>query len=74
MYNITTDVAQQNAAVTHSINGAVGVTLRVSANGRDYQAVRIFHADSAGANELGPLIEGVIVSAGGLVTRVTTFP
>jgi hypothetical protein len=73
-YDITIDVAQKNAAVTHSRNGAAGVTLRASANGRDYQAVRLFQADSADATLLGRLIDGVIVSAGGLVIRVTSLP
>jgi hypothetical protein len=34
-YSITMDIAHQNAAVTHSRSGAVGVTLRVSAYGLD---------------------------------------
>lgn len=66
-YEIVVDASQQNAAVTHTRGTAAGRTLRVSANGRDYQAVRIFVAASADGQVLGHLVAGAVVGTGGAI-------
>ena len=69
-YNITVDASKTNAVVTHSRNGAAGVTLRVSGKGTDYQAVRIHKAEWHDDTVAGQYVEGVAVAAGGVVTPI----